>query len=68
MTNDNTEKKEVSISYPYLAGYLEQSMRHLADVLVRKGIIIESAVPAVQDHVDSVIKKAYAAERVGRWM
>lgn len=63
MTTDITEQKEASICYPYLYGYLEQSLRHLAYDLSRKGLMIESAVPAAQALVDSVIKKAYKAER-----
>lgn len=63
MTTDNTELKKAPVCYPYIAGYLEQSMRHVAQELVDKGLMIESAVWAAQAHIDSVVKRAYEAER-----
>ena len=54
------------INYPYLAGYLEQSIKSLASALERNGIIKpgdKKAQKLIEQIVEEKIKQAYKAER-----
>lgn len=52
-----------NISYAYLAGYLEQSLAHIARELVAAELADPMAVWAIQALADSKIEKAHAAAR-----
>lgn len=59
MNNDN------SVSYPYLSGFLEQTLRSFPNVLEREGIVgwNSKEYKKVMDLVDKELKRAHEAER-----
>lgn len=59
MNNDNP------VSYPYLSGFLKQTLRSFPNVLEREGIVGWNSpeYKKVMDLVDKEIKRAHEAER-----
>lgn len=53
------------ISYPYLSGFLEQTMRDLPNVFEREGIVKWNSpeYKKVMDIIDKKLKRAVEAER-----
>lgn len=58
-----TETKKTPVCYPYLSGYLEQTMASLARELVAAELADPMAVWAIQAYINSKILAAHAAER-----
>ena len=54
-----------TISYPYLSGFLEQTLRSFPNVLEREGIVgwNSKEYKKVMDLVDKEIMRAHQAER-----
>lgn len=53
------------ISYPYLTGFLQQTMRALPNVFEREGIVKWNSpeYKKVMDIIDKELKRAHEAER-----
>ena len=58
MTDNNTP-----ICYPYLHGYLEQSLKGLAHDLVREGFVDRSMQDKLEKLINKKIENAHKAER-----
>lgn len=57
---------EQSISYPYLSGFLQQTLKDFANLLAREGVIDPSnpvQFEKVQRLIDKELRRAVEAER-----